>query len=78
MTARSPRSSSPDSSTCYMDDDVRDDLNRRAEPHEPLPDLLANGYYLLGEDWLETAKRWSEVGFKVPPVMITVANRTKT
>src|SRR5207247_479456 len=36
------------------------------------------GYYLLGKDWLETAKNWEEVGFKTPPVMITVANRTET
>jgi len=41
----------------YMDKDVKDDLNRKAEPHEPLPDLLTNAYYLLGVDWLE-AKRW--------------------
>ena len=57
---------------------VRDDLNRRAESHEPLPDLVINGYYLLGKDWLETAKDWQGAGFKTPPVMITVANRTET
>jgi type III restriction enzyme len=62
----------------YMDDEVRDDLNRKAEPQEPLPDLVQNAYYLLGKDWLETSKRWSAAGFKVPPVMITVANRTET
>jgi len=62
----------------YMDDEVRDDINRRAEPQESLPDLVQNAYYLLGKDWLETAKRWSDLGFKVPPVMITVANRTET
>ena len=62
----------------YNDDEVRDDLNRRAEAHEPLPDLVTNGYYLLGYDWRETAKGWRETGFKTPPVMITVANRTET
>ena len=62
----------------YMDRDVKDDLNRRAEEHEPLPDLLTNGYYLLGKDWLETAQEWERVGFKTPPVMITVCNRTET
>jgi type III restriction enzyme len=62
----------------YNDPDVKDDLNRRAEEHEPLPDLVSNGYYFLGKDWLETAKAWSEAGFKTPPVMITVANRTET
>ena len=74
----------------YNDDDVRDDLNRRAQPHEPLPDLVTNAYYLLGYDWRETAKLWSGNGEAVrnenqegrkpatPPVMITVANRTET
>jgi type III restriction enzyme len=62
----------------YNHPDVKDDLNRRAEEHEPLPDLVTNGYYFLGKDWLETAKAWSEQGFKTPPVMITVANRTET
>jgi type III restriction enzyme len=57
---------------------VRDDLNRRAESHEPLPDLVTNGYCLLGKDWLETARRWGATGLPTPPVMITVANRTET
>jgi type III restriction enzyme len=62
----------------YMDPEVKDDLNRKAEAHEKLPDLVVNGYYLLGKDWLETAKDWSKRGFPTPPVMITVANRTET
>ena len=33
----------------YNDPDVKDDLNRKAEEHEPLPDLVTNGYYLLGQ-----------------------------
>jgi len=58
---------------------VKDDLNRKAaEEYEPLPDLVTNGYYLLGKDWLETAKSWQKTGLKTPPVMITVANRTET
>jgi len=57
---------------------VKDDLNRKAEEHEPLPDLVTNGYYLLGKDWLETARQWRGLGFPTPPVMITVANRTET
>ena len=57
---------------------VKDDLNRKAEEHEPLPDLVINGYYLLGKDWLETSNVWKDVGFKTPPVMISVANRTET
>jgi type III restriction enzyme len=62
----------------YNDPEVKDDINRRAEPHEPLPDLMINGYYLLGKDWLETAHVWKQKGPRTPPVMITVANRTET
>ena len=62
----------------YNDPDVKDDLNRRAQPHEPLPDLVTNGYYLLGYDWREAAREWREANLKTPPVMITVANRTET
>jgi type III restriction enzyme len=62
----------------YNDPEVKDDLNRKAEPQEPLPDLVINGYYLLGYDWRETAKVWADVGFKTPPVMISIANRTET
>ncbi len=62
----------------YNDHEVKDDLNRKAQPHEPLPDLVLNGYYLLGYDWRETAKAWKEASFSTPPVMITVANRTET
>ena len=64
----------------YNDPDVRDDLNRRrAKPEEPLPDLVMNGYYLLGHDWRKTANDWERLpGNTTPPVMITVANRTET
>ena len=62
----------------YNDLEVKDNLNRKAETHEPLPDLVTNGYHLLGYDWRETAKSWQEARFKTPPVMITVANRTET
>ncbi|MBW2615295.1 MAG: DEAD/DEAH box helicase family protein [Deltaproteobacteria bacterium] len=62
----------------YNDPDVKDNINRKAEEHEPLPDLVINGYYLLGKDWLETENNWKDAGFKTPPVMISVANRTET
>ena len=62
----------------YADDEVKDDINRKADETDPLPDLITNAYYLLGEDWLETKKAWDARGHKVPPVMITVANRTET
>ena len=62
----------------YDDAEVKDDLNRKAEPQAPLPDLVTNAYHLLGHDWRETAKAWREAGAGTPPVMITVANRTET
>ena len=62
----------------YQDPEVKDDLNRKAKPEEPLPDLVTNGYYLLGYDWRETAREWKEGGSPTPPVMITVANQTYT
>ena len=62
----------------YNDHEVKDDLNRKAKPEEPLPDLVLNGYHLLGSDWRETAKKWTDQGSGTPPVMITVANRTET
>jgi len=62
----------------YMDDEVKDDISRKADEAEPLPDLLVNAYYLLGKDWLEAKYDWKKIGHKVPPVMITVANRTET
>ncbi|MGC8732771.1 MAG: BPTD_3080 family restriction endonuclease, partial [Halothiobacillaceae bacterium] len=62
----------------YNAPDVKDDLNRRANPEEPLPDLVLNAYYLLGYDWRKTWQAWKEAGIPTPPVMITVANRTET
>ncbi len=62
----------------YNDRDVKADLSRRASAEDPLPDLVLNGYYLLGFDWRETAKAWEKAGAETPPVMITVANRTET
>ncbi|MFO7726665.1 MAG: hypothetical protein R6V45_14105, partial [Oceanipulchritudo sp.] len=62
----------------YNDAEVKDDLNRKAIPEEPLPDLVLNAYYLLGYDWREAWKAWNEADLPTPPVMITVCNRTET
>lgn len=62
----------------YADPDVKDDIVRAAKPEEPLPDLVNMAYYLLGKDWLELYKSWKSQGVVIPPVMITVANRTET
>jgi len=62
----------------YMDNTVKDDINRKAEESEPLPDLIKNAYLLLGKDWQAAKDAWKKAGHKIPPVMITVANTTST
>jgi type III restriction enzyme len=56
----------------------KEDLNRKAEEFEPLPQLVTNAYDLLGEDWRKTKENWQESHYPVPPVMISVVNRTET
>ena len=46
----------------YNDRDVKPDLSRRAQAEKPLPDLVLNGYFLLGFDWQETAQAWAKAG----------------
>lgn len=62
----------------YKDDEVKPDLNRNARPHEKLPDLVSNAYMLLGRDWTSTKDLWEKNGSPIPPVMITVCNKTST
>jgi type III restriction enzyme len=62
----------------YAQSEVHSDLNHKADPTEPLPSLVEQAYWLLGEDWLAAYKQWQEEGFPTPPVMISVANRTET
>ena len=62
----------------YADDEVRDNLARKADPETPLPSLVTNAYMLLGDDWVQTANKWKEKGAPTPPVMITIANLTET
>ena len=62
----------------YGDDSVKSDLNRAAQSNEELPDLVRNAYMLLGRDWRAVYEYWQSCGKNIPPVMITVANRTET
>jgi type III restriction enzyme len=63
----------------YNDADVKDDFNRRgAQPHEPLPLLVQQAYTLLGADWKKTLDDWRQIGQTMPPVMLTVCNKTET
>jgi len=62
----------------YREATVAQDLNRKAEAHEPLPALVQQAYTLLGADWRATATAWAAQGHLSPPVMLTVCNRTET
>ncbi|MDR1740998.1 MAG: DEAD/DEAH box helicase family protein [Synergistaceae bacterium] len=69
----------------YAEEEVKENLNNRgAIPETDLPSLLTMAYKFLGRDWLETFKAWrkADAGGNdddfVPPVMITVANRTES
>jgi type III restriction enzyme len=62
----------------YMDETVKDDINQKVDESTPLPDLIRNAYLLLGKDWQATKDEWEKAGYKIPPVMITVANTTYT
>ncbi len=62
----------------YKDPAVSEDLNRKAEPHEPLPQLVQQAYTLLGADWRAYREDWAKEGHHSPPVMLTVCNRTET
>ncbi len=58
--------------------EIREDINRRAEPHEGLPDLLQNAINILGADWLKDKEEWQKAERETPPVMIVICNRTET
>jgi type III restriction enzyme len=63
----------------YREPEVQEDLNRRgAQPTDQLPELVKQAYTLLGADWRATAQQWADAGHRVPPVMLTVCNRTET
>ena len=62
----------------YNEPEVKEDLGRKAVAHEPLPDLVQKAYALLAYDWNKTAEAWQTNGHEIPPVMLTVCNRTET
>lgn len=62
----------------HIYDQISDDINRPAQEHEGLPDLLNLAYNFLGKDWKDTFDLWKKEGSNVPPVMISVVNRTET
>ncbi len=62
----------------YREEEVREDLNRKANATDPLPDLVQKAYAILAYDWQLTAQEWSKSGHEIPPVLLTVCNRTET
>jgi type III restriction enzyme len=62
----------------YVDPDVRENLSAPAKETDGLPDLVTNAYNLLAADWQATYDNWQKNKSPVPPVMITVCNRTET
>ena len=66
----------------FVEDEVKADLSRsgpQVKESDPLPDLVRNAYTLLAGDWQQIRNKWKEDNPAAsPPVMITVANNTKT
>lgn len=60
--------------------EVKDDLNRRAEETEGLPDLVRNAVNILSADWLKEKESWEKQNppSETPPVMIIICNRIET
>ena len=63
----------------YGEEEIRNDLSRKAQKEEPLPNLVQAAYTLLGADWYATFEEWKKLESDfVPPVMISVVNRIET
>ncbi|MDR2394612.1 MAG: DEAD/DEAH box helicase family protein [Treponema sp.] len=69
----------------YADPDIKAELSKPSEETAALPPLVETAYHILGTDYLETFKAWRSINPQtklpyspVPPVMISVANRTET
>ena len=62
----------------YGDEKVKSDLNNKAAEDKPLPAFVRDAYHLLGANWQKTKEEWKKASQDLPPVMITIANVTKT
>lgn len=62
----------------YGVQEVKENLNEKSTEEKVLPDFVTAAYSLLSKDWNSVNNRWLEEGSKVPPVMISVVNRTET
>ena len=45
---------------------------------EHLPTLVVSAYQLLAKSWSDTLKEWRRQSSSVPPVMVSICNRTET
>lgn len=66
----------------YADPDVTSNLKSN-KPEKELPDLVKNAYFLLNQHWLIKKDEWNTASERkntvsIPPVMITVCNKSKT
>lgn len=63
----------------YREEEVSEDFNQKPAlpPTADLPDLVEKAYALLAHDWQRTAAGWGAAGRTIPPVMLTVCNRTE-
>ena len=58
--------------------EVKADFKMNKNERDPLPQLVSDAYDILGADWKKTLGEWRGAGYKIPPVMITVCNNTKS
>lgn len=57
---------------------VKEDLNKKKEPHDSLPDLVRTAFNLLAGDWVKEKLEWEKSNLEIPPVIISVCNRIET
>ena len=67
----------------YENEEVQNDLNRKAKETESLPDIVKSAYTHLSLSWNKTYETWKKQKNKnpkmfVPPVMISIVNRKET
>ena len=62
----------------YSEEGVREDLSGGKGEKVRLPDKVIDAYRLLANSWKETFESWQSQGAKSPPVMVSIANVTRT
>lgn len=62
----------------YSEEDIRTNLSQLHNPEEPLPPMVASAYNLLAESWKKEYDAWKRQNSPVPPVMVSITNRSST